>query len=116
MATIVATFGTGLSGLTPSGSGTPTLAVILRDIADDLTALRTPSAAVPAKIDTDHTALNAEITSLRACIVGIVAKLDLDAGVTDTNYTSLWTPAAFTAALTTYGATSVPAVLKTIKG
>lgn len=68
MATIVATFGTGLAGITPAGSGTPTLATILRDIADDITALR-------------------------AAHVGVVAKLDADAGVTDTNYTSLWTPA-----------------------
>ena len=48
MATILATFGSGGAGLTPSGSsGSPSLATILRDIADDLGGTRI-SAAVAA--------------------------------------------------------------------
>lgn len=34
--------------------------------------------------------------AFRTAIVGLLAKLDADAGVTDTNYASLWTPAAKT--------------------
>lgn len=42
------------------------------------------------------TLLATDIAALRAAIIGINAKLDADAGVTDTNYTALWTPAAQT--------------------
>lgn len=31
-----------------------------------------------------------DITAIKASIAGITAKLDADAGVTDTNYTALW--------------------------
>jgi hypothetical protein len=70
MATIKTTFGSGGAGVTPGGaSGSPNLATVLRDIADDLTALR-------------------------GSVVAITAKLDLDAGVTDTNYAATTNPAA----------------------
>ena len=37
-----------------------------------------------------------DIALLRAAIIGINAKLDADAGVTDTNYSATWNPAALT--------------------
>lgn len=52
-----------------STASRPSLALVLRDIADDLTAIR-------------------------AALVGVTAKLDLDATVTDTDYASLHDPAA----------------------
>lgn len=39
-------------------------------------------------------ALLAETTALRAALAVLLPKLDADAGVTDTNYTALCTPAA----------------------
>lgn len=69
MATILPNFGTGGSGLAPNGSRTPSLATCLRDIADDLTALR-------------------------GAIVAITAKLDADSGVGDTNYAATLDPPA----------------------
>ena len=69
MAAISPRFGSGGRNLTPAGHGSPTLATALRDIADDLAALRTS-------------------------VTGITAKLDADAGVTDTNYAALHNPAA----------------------
>ena len=41
-------------------------------------------------------AMQAEIADLRAKHVGLAAKLDADAGVTDTNFTALWSPNAVT--------------------
>lgn len=38
--------------------------------------------------------LQSDIKALRAANVTLLAKLDADAGVTDTNYTALCTPAA----------------------
>lgn len=35
-----------------------------------------------------------DLAALRAAVVGITAKLDADAGVTDTDFASLWNPAA----------------------
>lgn len=69
MTTIKKTFGTGGSGLVPGAAGVPTLAETGRDIADDLTELRTQFNA-------------------------LLAKLDADGGVTDTNYAATLTPAA----------------------
>lgn len=70
MSTIKTDFGTGGSNLASGGAaGTPDLATALREIADDLAALRT-------------------------AFVAVLAKLDLDAGVTDVNYAALHTPAA----------------------
>ncbi len=70
MAAITTKFGSGGANLTPKNSaGTPTLAGALRDVADDLTELRTQ-------------------------FVALLAKLDADAGVTDVDYASLLTPAA----------------------
>lgn len=40
------------------------------------------------------TAMQADIANLRASTVGITAKLDADAGVSGTDYASLWNPAA----------------------
>lgn len=51
MAAIPVSFGTGGSGLTPGGSNTVNAAVILRDIADDLAALRAAIVAITAKLD-----------------------------------------------------------------
>lgn len=70
MATIKTSFGSGGGNVAPGGSaGTPDLATALRDIADDLTELRTQ-------------------------FVALLAKLDADAGVTDVDYASTLTPAA----------------------
>lgn len=66
MAAIPTDWGSGGKGT--ASDSKPNAADALRDVADDLAALK-------------------------AAIVGINAKLDLDAGVTDTNYTALWTPA-----------------------
>ena len=38
------------------------------------------------------------LTLMQASIIGVLKKLDADAGVTDTNYTALWTPGAATVA------------------
>lgn len=65
MSTILTNFGTGGANLCPDGgAGSPSLALTLRDIADDLASIRTK--------------VNATLT-----------KLDADAGVTDTNYSAL---------------------------
>ena len=70
MATIKENFGSGGSGLTPNKSaGTPSLATILREIADDFTAIH-------------------------ASILGITAQLDVDTGVADTDYAANNDPAA----------------------
>lgn len=63
MSTIKTDFGAGGAGLTP-GAGTPDLATTLRDVADDIEALR-------------------------AALAAVLAKLDADGGVTDTNYAAL---------------------------
>lgn len=52
MATITEKFGAGGVGLQP-GHGDPSLATALRDVADDLTELRTQFIALLAKIDAD---------------------------------------------------------------
>lgn len=55
------------------------------------------SATILSLADKDIlTALVADMNALRAANVILLAKLDLDAGVTDTTYTSLCTPAAAT--------------------
>ena len=41
-------------------------------------------------------AILVDLAALRAAIVGITAKLDADAGVTGTDFASLWNPAALT--------------------
>lgn len=70
MSTITLKFGSGGANIVPGGSGgTPGLAKTLRDIADDLTAIRTK-------------------------FVATLVKLDADAGVTDANYAATQTPAA----------------------
>ena len=61
-------------------------AQLLIAVVNDLTDLRTK-----------YTALLADTTAIRASAIGVNAKLDLDAGVTDTNYSALWNPAALTA-------------------
>lgn len=45
-------------------------------------------------------ALKADLTAVRASVVGVNAKLDADAGVSGTDYASLWNPAAMTATTT----------------
>jgi hypothetical protein len=70
MATITKRFGSGGANVAPGNSaGTPSLATTLRDVADDLTSLRTK-------------------------FVATLVKLDADAGVTDANYAATQTPAA----------------------
>lgn len=70
MTTITTEFGRGGANLTPDDSaGVPDLATTLRDIADDLTNLRTQ-------------------------FVALLTKLDGDTGVADTNYAATLTPAA----------------------
>jgi len=70
MATIKTSFGSGGRNLSPGGGvGAPSLALALRDVADDLTALRTK-------------------------FVATLTKLDADGGVTDTNYVATQSPAA----------------------
>lgn len=71
MTTINTDFGAGGANMTDKGSGEPTVAESLRDIADDLAALR-------------------------AAIVGITDQLDDDVGVTDETYASNHDPAALT--------------------
>lgn len=54
MATITTQFGTGGANLAPSDAqGAPSLATTLRDIADDLTEIRTQFVALLVKIDAD---------------------------------------------------------------
>ncbi len=54
MTTIGEKFGTGGANVAPGGSGgDPDLATTLREIADDLTALRTAFVTLTAKIDAD---------------------------------------------------------------
>jgi len=70
MATIKTDSFSGGVGQQP-GYGTPELADSFRDVADDL-------------------------TELRSKLISLLAKLDADAGVMDTNYASTLTPAALT--------------------
>lgn len=65
MANITASFGSGGANLAPGGSnGSPSLALALRDIADDLETIRAWAAA-------------------------LATKLNADAGVTDVNYATI---------------------------
>lgn len=73
----------------------PEKTVLLATVGDAV-SLRTQLAAAVA-----------DIAALRASIVGVNAKLDLDAGVTDTNYSALWNPAAQTS-VTPAAATILP--------
>jgi hypothetical protein len=63
MATVKTTYATGGAQLTPGAAGSPSLATVLRDLADDLQLL------------------GGRFNSLHA-------KLDADVGVTDTDYAS----------------------------
>lgn len=68
MATILPNFGTGGANLTPTrASGTPSLAEALRDIADDLTALRASVVAITAKLDADAAVGNGAGTYAATC-------------------------------------------------
>ena len=70
MATITTRFGSGHANMAPKGAqGKPSLADAMRDVADDLTELRTQ-------------------------FIALLAKLDADAGVSDTDYESGLTPSA----------------------
>lgn len=52
MAVVKITFGAGGRQLAPRGQGQPSLADVLRDIADDLTAIKSPAVTVsPPAID-----------------------------------------------------------------
>lgn len=119
MATILATFGSGGSHLTPSNGGVPSLALALRDIADDL-------AAIKAKTNADTTDIAAVRTQVAALVVDVgahrtaynatLAKLDADAGVTDTNYAATNPAAALTAAAPAALTGGAIGTLLTLKG
>jgi hypothetical protein len=66
MASIGVGFNSGGSASAPNGGGSPSLATALRDVADDLAAIKL--------------AFNT-----------LVTKLNADAGVTDTNYAAIGT-------------------------
>lgn len=66
MAIIKQSFGSGGAGLTSFAGAGPTLAVILRDVADDLAAVKSWSTT-------------------------LAAKLNADGGVTDVNYAAIGT-------------------------
>jgi len=70
MSIIKSSFGAGGAGIGTTGraGGSPDLPTILRDIADDLAALRTGINATTGALNT------------------LATKLNADAGVTDTNY------------------------------
>ncbi len=65
---------------------------LIDELADDQAVNKT----LTDELVVDNDAAVADISALRAAIVGITAKLDLDAGVTDTDYASLWDPASQT--------------------
>lgn len=89
MTTILAGYGTGGAGLTPAPNGSqshPPIDTTLRDVADDVTALRT------------------QLNDMRTAYLALLAKLDADGGVTDTNYgTVAAPPAALASQLTIKG-------------
>lgn len=74
----------------------PDLKKALSDVAADLAALRTPTAAAVADLGALRTPMVDDIADLAAVITAVnalredhntlIAKLNLDAGVTDTNY------------------------------
>lgn len=64
MSTITTEFGSGGSNLAPNDAqGAPSLATALREVADDLEAIRDAFVALTAKLDTDFVAQNAAVTS-----------------------------------------------------
>jgi hypothetical protein len=81
----------------------------------DFAATQSPAALTAAAILTTSqiiaqlNAVRVDLIALRAKMITFVAKLDADAGVTDTNYAALWTPAALTAtaAITTLAQVAV---------
>lgn len=73
MAAIRSDFGIGGSGLTPRGQGTPALAGILRDIADDLAGIK-----VATIVSADAT----DLPSAQTLVNEIKAALNVNAGFT----------------------------------
>lgn len=63
MTAIKIDFGTGGTNLTPGGSGEPTLAQTLRDVADDLAALNTRQKAIQAAMDSKGVHVAADTTN-----------------------------------------------------
>lgn len=95
MTTIKSTFAKGGAGLsTPDHEGVA-LVDTLRDIADDLLAIKGESAVANLNAGV------ADITSLRTKLIATLAKLDADATVNSTDYAATFTPAALTAAVIT---------------
>lgn len=100
MSTIYKDYGSGGAGLTgiagiSGGSGSqrhPPIAQVLRDVADDVLAMRAEAAVARGN------ALVVDVAAFRTAFIVVLAKLDDDAGVTDTDYEALATPAALTAA------------------
>jgi len=68
MATILPNFGTGGSGIAPNGSSSPSLAKVLRDIADDLTAIRTWGNTLAAKLNADAGVTDADYATIGALL------------------------------------------------
>lgn len=56
MATIKTKFGEGGANMAPAGTGEPTLAGALRDVADDLANLRSHFVELLQKLDANHAA------------------------------------------------------------
>lgn len=54
-----------------------------------------PTSAIPYDVAPQAVS---SLLLMQASIIGVLKKLDLDTGVTDTNYTALWAPAAATVA------------------
>lgn len=71
MSSIKTDFGAGGAGLTP-GAGTPDLATALRDVADDIEALRAALAAALAKLDADAGAADTNYAALHAVAPGTI--------------------------------------------
>lgn len=99
MATIFKDYGSGGSGLiskagTSGSSGSrrhPAIADVLRDLADDLVAIKAEGGVARGN------ALVVDIADLRTKFIAALTALDGDSGVTDTNYAATQSPAALTA-------------------
>lgn len=72
MAAIKTSFGSGGSSLTPGGTSTPTLATALRDIADDLAAVKV--ATIASDDATDLSTALTLVNEIKAALNAIAAE------------------------------------------